>query len=214
MATSQPVYTAALVDDVVAWQEPCEIPVGLERRLAAGAPEIIKADIEIAKIMGIAGRHVDVINQGGLDLQYTKDAWLFKFEGIVRQGQGKTFGAFVAGTEYTLFQVFGGNADIGLLVEYLHDGRTATAPVTAFEDDIFAGLRLALNDTHDTSVLIGAIFDPSSSETFYSIEAERRLGQNYVIEFRARFFTGAGPGETLFSFSRDDYVQVRLARYF
>ena len=155
----------------------------------------------------------DVINQGGVDLQYTKDAWLFKFEGIVRQGQGKTFGAFVAGTEYTLYQIFGA-ADLGLLVEYLHDGRDANAPITAFEDDIFAGMRLALNDVQDTTLLVGAIFDPSSSETFYTIEAERRLGQHFVIELRARFFTGAQAGETLFPISRDDYIQVRLARYF
>lgn len=158
--------------------------------------------------------HYDIINQAGVDLQYTKDAWLFKFEGIIREGQGGTFGAFVAGTEYTFFQVFGGNADIGVLAEYLHDGRDASAPITPFEDDIFAGVRLALNDTQDTSVLVGAIVDPSSSETFYTIEAERRLAQHYVIEFRARFFTGADPGEALFAISRDDYVQLRLARYF
>ncbi len=155
----------------------------------------------------------DIISQAGLDLQYTKDAWLFKFEGIIRQGQGKTFGAFVAGTEYTLYQIFGA-ADLGLLFEYLHDGRDANAPVTAFEDDIFAGMRLALNDVQNTSLLVGAIIDPSSSETLYTIEAERRLGQHFVIELRARFFTGANPGETLFSISRDDYIQLRLARYF
>ena len=155
----------------------------------------------------------DIISQAGLDLQYTKDAWLFKFEGIIREGQGKTFGAFVAGTEYTLYQLFGA-ADLGILVEYLHDGRGPNAPVTAFEDDIFAGMRLALNDVQNTSLLVGAIVDPSSSETFYTIEAERRLGQHFVIELRARFFTGANPGETLFSISRDDYIQVRLARYF
>ena len=120
----------------------------------------------------------------------------------------------MAGTEYTFFQVFGGRADIGLLVEYLHDGRDAGAPVTAFEDDIFAGMRLALNDVQNTSLLVGAIVDPSSSETFYTIEAERRLGQHFVIELRARFFTGAQTGETLFSISRDDYIQLRLARYF
>ena len=156
----------------------------------------------------------DIINQAGLDLQYTKDAWLFKFEGIIREGQGGTFGAFVAGTEYTLYQVFGGNADIGLLVEYLHDDRDASAPQTAFEDDIFFGTRLALNDIQDTSVLVGAVVDPSTSETFYTIEAERRIGQNLVIEMRARFFTGADLGDPLYAISRDDYIQLRLARYF
>ncbi len=33
----------------------------------------------------------DRISQVGLDLQYTNDAWLWKFEGIAREGQGETF---------------------------------------------------------------------------------------------------------------------------
>lgn len=156
----------------------------------------------------------DIINQGGVDLQYTTGAWLFKFEGIVRQGQGNVFGALVTGFEYTLYQVAGGNADIGLLMEYLHDGRDGAAPATAFADDVFAGVRLALNDVQDTSVLAGVLVDPGTGEAFFTIEGERRLGQHYVVEVRARFFTNASPGDLSFPFSQDNYVQVRLARYF
>ena len=156
----------------------------------------------------------DVIQQGGLDIQYTKDAWLLKFEGIIRQGQGRVFGAFTAGFEYTLYQVFDSAADIGLLVEYLYDGRDMTAPITLFEDDVFFGMRLALNDTQDTTLLVGAIVDPSTSEIFFNIEAERRISNHYTVEIRARFFTGADPGELTFFTSTDDYIQIRLARYF
>ncbi len=155
----------------------------------------------------------DIIHQGGVDLQYTAGAWLLKFEGIVRAGQGGTFAAVTTGVEYTLYQISGA-ADLGLLVEYLHDGRDRFAPLTPFDDDIFVGMRLALNDIQDTSVLAGAIVDPSTSETFYTIEAERRIGDHYVVELRMRFFTGANPGEILFPIARDDYVQLRLARYF
>jgi hypothetical protein len=55
-----------------------------------------------------------IISQGGIDLQYTKEAWLWKFEGITRSGQGKTFAAAVGGFEYTLYQVFSSVADIRL----------------------------------------------------------------------------------------------------
>lgn len=212
--TSQPVYTSGLgqkhVDVAARYSHYFgDLDIGLYYFWGTGREPTLEPNEDFT---GLVPRY-DVINQGGLDLQYTKDAWLFKFEGIIRQGQGKTFGALVAGVEYTLYQIFGA-ADLGLLVEYLHDGRDANAPLTAFEDDIFAGMRLALNDVQDTSLLVGAIVDPSSSETFYTIEAERRLGQHLVIELRARFFTGANPGQTLFSISRDDYIQVRLARYF
>ncbi len=64
----------------------------------------------------------DIITQGGLDVRYTHDAWLWKFEGIVRDGQGPTFGAAVGGFEYTVFQILETSADLGLLFEYHYDG--------------------------------------------------------------------------------------------
>ena len=48
--------------------------------------------------------HYDIINQAGVDIQYTREEWLWKFEGIVREGQGDTFAATVFGFEYTFFQ--------------------------------------------------------------------------------------------------------------
>ncbi|GJL85981.1 MAG: hypothetical protein DHS20C02_17560 [Micavibrio sp.] len=158
--------------------------------------------------------HYDIINQTGTDIQYTKDAWLWKFEGIVREGQGETFAAATGGFEYTFYQVFDSAADIGALTEYHYDGRHADAAPSGFDNDVFAGVRLALNDIQDTAVLAGFSIDPDASETFYNLEAERRIGDNYEIEFRARFFTGADPGESSFPLEKDDYIQIRFARYF
>tara|TARA_B100000676_G_scaffold308145_1_gene368274 strand:+ start:3261 stop:4169 length:909 start_codon:yes stop_codon:yes gene_type:complete len=61
--------------------------------------------------------HFDLITQAGLDLQYTLDAWLWKFESIVREGHGSSFGAMVGGFEYTIFQIADTDADLGLLME-------------------------------------------------------------------------------------------------
>ena len=36
--------------------------------------------------------HYDLVSQAGLDVQYTLDEWLWKFEGIVREGHGKIWG--------------------------------------------------------------------------------------------------------------------------
>ncbi len=41
----------------------------------------------------------DLITQAGLDMQYTLEAWLWKFESIVREGHGSSFGAMVGGFE-------------------------------------------------------------------------------------------------------------------
>ncbi len=156
----------------------------------------------------------NLINQVGVDIQYTNDAWLWKFEGIVREGQGETFGAAVGGLEYTFYQIFDSNGDVGVLAEYQYDNRDSDAPVIAQDKDIFAGVRWALNDIQDTSMLAGASVDTDTHEVFYNLEAQRRLGDNYEIELRARFFSGSDPGEDAFAFEKDDYIQLRLSRYF
>ncbi len=156
----------------------------------------------------------DLINQTGLDVQYTNEAWLWKFEAIAREGQGETFAAATGGFEYTFYQVMDSAADIGVLTEYHYDGRDFEAPVSTVDGDVFAGLRLSLNDTQDTALLAGFSIDPDTSETFYNLEAERRIGNDYTIELRARFFSGADPGEDSFALEKDDYIQLRFSRYF
>jgi hypothetical protein len=139
----------------------------------------------------------DQIDQLGLDLQYTGDAWLWKLEAIARETQNDSFTAAVGGFEYTFYQV----ADDG-------------EPVTLADNDLFAGVRLALNDTQDTAVLAGVGYDLETSETYVNIEADRRLGENYVLELRARLFTSAEPTDTSYAIENDDYLQLQLSRYF
>jgi hypothetical protein len=155
-----------------------------------------------------------IINQVGTDIQWTHEAWLWKFEGIVREGQGETFGALVAGFEYTFYQIAETALDLGILAEYLHDGRDETAPPVLFDDDIFLGARLAFNDTADTAVLGGIIFDPSTTEKFFSLEAERRLTDHITTELEIRVFSDEPADRLLSSFSRDDYIQLTMAYYF
>jgi hypothetical protein len=155
------------------------------------------------------------INQFGVDVQYTGGAWLWKLETIVREGQGDTFAALVGGFEYTLFGVTEQGADLGLLVEYLYDGRELfTAPVVTLENDLFYGTRFALNDINDTSVLAGAITDLDDGSTAALIEAGRRVGQHWRAEFEARLFVGVDDTNILQPFSRDSFFTLRLTRYF
>lgn len=156
----------------------------------------------------------DLIQQFGVDLQYTREAWLWKFEGIVREGQGDTFGALVGGFEYTLYQIFESPADLGLLFEYLHDGRDndpTRAPTTSFDDDIFIGARLALNDEQDTGVLGGAIVDSDDQSTFWFLEVGRRMGQNWNFELEGRFFANVDKDNPVSSFKDDSFLTIRLS---
>jgi len=156
----------------------------------------------------------DQIDQLGLDLQYTGDAWLWKLEAIARETQNDSFNAAVGGFEYTFYQVADSAADVGVLLELQYDGRDDAEPVTLADNDLFAGIRLALNDTQDTAVLAGVGYDLDTSETYLNIEADRRLGDDYVIELRARLFTNSEPTDTSHAIANDDYLQLQLSRYF
>ena len=158
--------------------------------------------------------YYDQINQLGLDLQYTIDAWLWKLEAIARDTQNDSFTAAVGGFEYTFYQIADSAADVGALLELQYDGRDEDEPLTLTDNDLFAGIRLALNDTQDTTMLTGIGYDLETSETYLNIEAERRLGEDSVLELRARFFTNADPSDTGYAIENDDYLQLQLSRYF
>ncbi len=154
----------------------------------------------------------DVINQTGLDLQYTKNAWLWKLEAIGRTGHGKAFLATVAGFEYTLFNLGDSGVDLGILAEHLYDGRGSSAPMTLYDNDWFVGARMALNDTQDTALLAGAILD--NKGTFSIVEAQRRLGDLWKLEFEARLFGKVNSKDPLLGgFERDSFFTLRIARY-
>jgi len=158
--------------------------------------------------------YYDQIEQFGVDLQYTRDAWLWKLEAIVRDGFAETFAAAVGGFEYTFYQVGDSAADIGMLLEYQYDGRGEQEPISIADNDLFVGTRLALNDTQDTAVLAGVGYDVDTGETFINIEADRRFGEDLVVEFRGRFLSGARPQDLTYTLANDDYLQLQLSRYF
>lgn len=156
--------------------------------------------------------YYDVVNQLGVDLQYTRGAWLWKMESIGRSGQGKPFFASVSGFEYTFYGVAETRSDLGLLFEYLYDGRDTNAPPTPYDNDIFLGARWALNDAQDTSLLGGAIFDANGTQGF--LEARRRLGETWVLETEFRWFPSAGIDNLLlYGYVNDSFTMVRLAKH-
>ncbi len=157
--------------------------------------------------------HYDLIRQTGLDVQMTRGAWLWKLEAIYRKGQGERFFAATGGVEYTLIGIGDGNADVGLVAEYLYDERGAKA-TTPFQNDVMVGLRLALNDVQSSAALLGAIVDSDSGATFYSLEASRRLGHQWKVDLEARAFVDVPVSDPLYGLHRDDYLQVELGYYF
>ena len=66
----------------------------------------------------------------------------------------------------------------------------------------------------EQSVLVGAVVDAEDQSTVFSIEAERRLGERWKIEVESRWFINVGRGNLLESVQDDDYLTLRVRRYF
>lgn len=155
----------------------------------------------------------DQIDQTGLDLQYTIGSWLWKLEAIYRSGQDSSFVAAAGGFEYTLYGLFDSPWNLGVLVEYLYDDRSENVR-SPFEEDVFFGFRLALNDAHSSEALLGCIQDLDESTRFCSVEASRRFGGNWLLSLEARIFDQVSSDDPLFSLRNDDLLQVELAYHF
>jgi hypothetical protein len=167
------------------------------------------------------------IDQTGLDAQYLAGNWAFKLESIRRSGDGETFHAVTGGVEYTVVGVFGSSVDLGLVAEYFHDERGEAAYDTLFEDDYAVGLRVGFNDADDSQALVGVIRDADSGETVISVEASRRIGENFSLSVEGRVFTGAEDLEETDPSSwipdrdnraafleKEDYVQLEFKWHF
>ncbi len=156
----------------------------------------------------------DIMTQLGLEAAYVYGDSLWKLETIGRFGQGKPFFATVGGFEYTFFDAANQGLDVGVIGEYIYDGRDSSAPATPFDNDAFVGLRLTLNDQYDTNFLTGAFIDVESQATFYNFELSRRLDDDWSIEIDGRFFINIPDDDPLAPVRRDSFVQLKLARYF
>lgn len=159
----------------------------------------------------------DDITQVGVDLQYTRGAWLWKFEGFVRGTPFETFAAAVGGLEYTFYGVSEGGADLGVLVEFQYDGRSEDpliAPGVVSDNDVMLGARLSMNDAEDTSVLAGVVTDVEDASMSGILEASRRFGNYWVGEIEGRFFMNVDEMNFAYGFRRDSHVMFRLTRYF
>lgn len=156
----------------------------------------------------------DKIDQTGIDIQYTQGSWLFKFEGYSRSGQGERFEAFVAGFEYTFFDIMNSGADLGLLAEYSEDNRDdSVAMPSLYDNDSFVGFRYAMNNIDDLTILGGALVDNKSKFRSYIVEAETRIGDNFESSLEARFNAGAGKDLEL-GLENEDYIGLTISYYF
>lgn len=156
--------------------------------------------------------YYELMHQSGLELQYTGEKWLLKLEAMYRDGELDSYFAAVGGFEYTFYQIFETNVDLGVLVEYQYDGRETdgTAPFTVADDDLFLGGRLALNNEASTAVLAGVVFDLNQDSVLGLVELEHRLSNSLMFELETRLISSDEEEDPVYFFRRDDAVTLRL----
>lgn len=154
--------------------------------------------------------YYELMEQTSLDVQATKGSVLWKLEALHREaGVNGDHNALAGGIEYSFYGVGGTFADLGVLLEYHYDDRGEDAP-TIFEDDIAIGARLAFNDAQSTALLAGVLVDRSSGSNSISVEASRRLNNNFFLELESRLFHGQSAPDLATSVTQDDFVRLNL----
>lgn len=153
------------------------------------------------------------IKQTGLELQALVGDWLWKLEAIYQLNPVENFFASVAGFEYTFVGVLETAMDVGMLAEYSYDNRQGSSP-SPFENDLFIGTRLALNDIQSTEILAGGFFDLDSAGRSIRIEASRRVGQSWKLSLELQTLANISQDDPLFSLRKDDFVQIDFGYFF
>jgi hypothetical protein len=153
------------------------------------------------------------IDQLGLDAQLTVGSLLLKLEALKQWNPTRDYAAFVAGFEYTFAGITSAGADLGVLAEYLYDERGRAGP-SAFNNDLFVGLRYSGNDTASSELLVGAVVDLNGAGTAVNLEAARRLGAHWRLSVDARLFFNVNATDPLAILRDDDFVQFKLQYHF
>ena len=158
--------------------------------------------------------YYQLMEQVGLDMQLVAGNWLWKLEALYQDNDIKDYSAATGGFEYTFVGIGSSKADLGLIAEYVYDDREEEA-ITPFENDLFTGLRLTVNDAAGTDLLLGLSFDLDGRGNVLQLEASRRLSNNIKIFLEGWAFFNTEPEDYyLYSIRDDDFIRLQLFYYF
>ena len=157
------------------------------------------------------------INQLGLDLQVTSDAWLWKLELIRREFDdsryGEDYNAGVGGVEYTFFGMADGNYDLGLLAELNRDSRDDPSTVQ-FQNDLFLGMRFGFTDAATTEILAGTFIDLDDDTRFFRVEGSRRFFESARLNLELQTFSNVDPDNFNNHLRDSDFVLLSFEWFF
>lgn len=138
------------------------------------------------------------------------DTNTLKFEGVHRIGQGDVFNATISGFEHNFRQAFYSNYDLHLLMEYHYSDSKSAGALTPFENDLFIGGILFLNDKGKTWIGAGEIYDMNSPAQSIVILLHSQLTDSLKLATEYRGLAKLPDTDPVYSIRRDGFFQAEL----
>lgn len=191
--TDNPIYSSDTsqkdIDFAVRWQRPVNDYVEMAFSIFSGVNREPWYSIDLMDFLGDMDdvrlipnyHHMD---QYGLELEYIYEGWAVKFEGVGVRSEREDYWAAVMGVEYSFYSLFDTNADMTFITEFMHDSRDDGTP-GYLEHDVGFGGRFTFNDEFDSSMMAGFLWDPDTEEKIFSLEFERRIYSDMMLEIQA-----------------------------
>lgn len=201
-------------------------------------PLPILSSLDLSAPSAVFSAYYEQMHQLGIELQYIYDAWAFKYESASRWQASGNYHNIVSGFEYTFSDIAASDIDVGLLMEYLWHNRddisiekpslrvlsSGEAPekvpkvpsnyLSPFDNDIFLGMRFALNNINGSYFLAGVIIDADDQTTAASFEGSTRLVDNLNLSLNVYVFSNASKESAFYAFRKDDQIELKLQWYF
>ena len=103
--------------------------------------------------------------------------------------------------------------NVGVLLEYGWDERGIDGSATV-QNDIYVGIRLALNDSARSALLIGA----SEGDDFHTksmlIKVSRRLNDCWTVKIEELMVAGDNSNDPIAVLNKNDRLQFSVQRFF
>lgn len=156
------------------------------------------------------------IQQSSVDMQWILGETIFKTELFQRWGE-KGDGAFFGlgtGVENEINNIFDTRASITPFLELYYDNRSSQAPLTAFDNDIVVGTRVALNDVAGSVLELSLLYDWETKSAIVDLEAQRRLNQAWVFSLKGALFINTANDPALNNLGDDSFLRFELSYFF
>ncbi|MBU4011033.1 MAG: hypothetical protein KJ882_09730 [Proteobacteria bacterium] len=198
------------IDSALRWQySGGGIDIGLSQFLGTAREPRFIFNQDQTKLLPV----YDLIRQTGLDFNFVSGSWILKLEALYQSNRIENFKAAVGGFEYTIPTANFDAPEIGLLAEYCWDNRGSDS-LSIYQNDLFLGLRIGLNDIAGSEMLAGITQDMQHSSRYISIDASRRIENIGRIALKLRVFNDISTNDPLYTYKRDSYLQIEFTFYF